>query len=324
MRPLYFAGFCAVAILIASTAEAIPSRDPHSHGPGTITWSQNPIPPNNPDATNHQHNSTLDLRLNGSYDAYAVWDSELITDGPRDAWRLPVGQDPPPAGPAYAFGHGFIADDFISAIEYSFVGAGWNADNMQLVRDAFAEWETQAKTRANGSVVGQGGALIRRPGTTVGINFDEDTLFTQTNFEIRWTALNVATRAAEWQFDDSPYDPTPNDLELAFNTAVLYNNAGTNNAWNSNPEGNEWDFYSVALHEIGHVLGLDHLDVGNGTNLMAVGPNSFDVGDLHRFIDTADLQGALDLYSIPEPSTLALAVLGVVGLVGYSSRRKRG
>ena len=227
---------CSIVFCWNRSASAIASRDPHTHAAGAVTWSQNPIPPADPDTTNHQHNSALDIRgANGKYDGYAVWDSELALDGPRDMWRFPSGaaNNAIQLGvEARTFGHGFIADDAISAIEYSFAGAGWNDDNKQLIRDAFAEWENEAKTRANGTTVGQGGALIRRPNTITGINFDEDTLFTQTNFEIRWANIGVAGLAAQWFPGDSTADAAVDDLELVFNSNSIFNNAGTTNGWN--------------------------------------------------------------------------------------------
>jgi hypothetical protein len=309
-----------------SDVKAIPSRDPHCNDANCITWSQYPIPPANPDTTNHQHNSNLDIRgANGSYDGYAVWDSERLLDGKRDMWRYPQGTGNAPilGVEDRVFGHGYIADDFISAIEYAFVGDGWTDQNKTIVNSAFQLWESEAKTRPNGSVVGQGGALIRRPGTQVGINFDEDNLFTDANFEIRWANIGEADLAAQWFPDDSTADPDPFDLELVFNTNTLFNNAGSTTDWLSDPEANEWDFYSVALHEVGHVLGLHGYDAGDGSNLMGHGGSSFKTGDKHRFIDTSDLQGAIDLYSIPVPEPSSILGLFAIGGLGLTQLRKK-
>lgn len=81
------------------------------------------------------------------------------------------------------------------------------------------------------------------------------------------------------------------------------------------------DFFTVALHETGHVVGLDHQtdaddimkdDAGFKVRVKA--------GGAFRALSPDDINGARDLYSVPvpEPSsvfgTLALGLLGLIGI----------
>lgn len=94
-------------------------------------------------------------------------------------------------------------------------------------------------------------------------------------------------------------------------TDVLFNN---NLKWNSyrgpvqgsGPSGT-WDLHRVALHEFGHVLGLDHPDE-NGQQVTAI-MNSI-IGDLDHLADD-DIAGATSLYGLH--LTSAASAAGVSG-----------
>ena len=85
------------------------------------------------------------------------------------------------------------------------------------------------------------------------------------------------------------------------------------------------DFFTTALHEVGHIVGLDHQedldDIMNGEP--ATGEDFDDHKDLaFRALSDDDILGARDLYSIPktepsavpEPTTLVIFALGLAGL----------
>jgi Matrixin/PEP-CTERM motif len=84
------------------------------------------------------------------------------------------------------------------------------------------------------------------------------------------------------------------------------------------------DFFSVILHEWGHVLGLGHFGTTAAGYIMAdpfLGP-----GASLRTIDPDAIHGIRDLYAIadvPEPSTLVLLGTGLAGFLGYCWRRRQ-
>ena len=79
------------------------------------------------------------------------------------------------------------------------------------------------------------------------------------------------------------------------------------------------DFISVALHEWGHIIGLDHV-VPAAATMNAASP--FTLGVLTRTIDVGSAKGAAVLYSIPipEPASFLLVVIGVVCFGGCRRR----
>ncbi len=70
-----------------------------------------------------------------------------------------------------------------------------------------------------------------------------------------------------------------------------------------NAGAGEYDFFSVALHELGHSLGLGHSDVSG--SIMEEG-----YAGTHRTLHADDIAGIQAIYGVPEPATLALLGFG--------------
>lgn len=87
------------------------------------------------------------------------------------------------------------------------------------------------------------------------------------------------------------------------------------NVWTDGGTGGSIDFYTVALHEMGHALGLGHSTVvGSVMEAFYGGPR--------RTLTADDIAGIQSIYGpIPEPTTSLLMLFGALGLVGVVRQR---
>ncbi len=332
-------------------------------GPPTPTHGWDPTPWGDPpsDSHNHNHNENVNLEnvldpSNGMYDAYGSWFDDgsgmkfyYYTRGPG---IVDAGKDDPDY-----IGHGYILKNNPVLYQYqpSFLDYA-PAVALGLVNSTFDYWESEingTKGYRNPTTM-LGFSWNRAPiGQTPYINIYwypqwGNGSYTDTNGNGRWDPGEPFSESYTDSNGNGRYDPGETFADQDGDN--LYDSENKGRAW-VNPasypklkfvEGwynngtwtdyfsdfgvtGTFDFYSTAIHEVGHLVGLDDL-----YNLPGGFPQSI-MGDLHvnpdttksRTIDTGSIQGGIDLYSIPipEPSTLLLLGSGLAGIIGFGRKR---
>lgn len=332
---------CAVAVIclqlfVARLALALPSLNPHPHilvgyndpdgvGAGNNHHHWDPLFPLYPangvanDITDNSPRASkggTDVMPNVSFDAYSAWDSAgnqaLYRNGDTAA--------------GLNFGHGFMR----TTVPYRYEG-GVNGVPANAVTDfnaAIVKWETEVSTFFNSVGNAPFGPPLREIGFDFGVGAAEDVNFngvldTGANtedangngaldgFTVTWNENGIPGSLAEWY-------PGQQRLDIDGQRAWFFGGAG-------NIPAGQIDFFTIMLHEIGHIIGLNHINDGGAGRIMRtdiVTPASAAGTTGVRTPDVGSIFGATALYiqPIPEPATGILVMLAATCVAAIRRR----
>jgi len=308
---------------------AIPSLTPHPHvNPGITdqdtTWLRVPEEvadpdPDTPDTRLHQHRDRDPLiGGNGKYIAYSVWDNNQY----RTQEEFGHGFQAEPA--RYTFGVGFPAaaqTDFNAGVnqwETAVNGNELNVNNVPIV----IKMDFQHTTGAHEIDVfwmDLGPATVCSDATACWIPADTDFYFDANPSNVLKPDSSHVSVSLSATGPFLPKVDAPNSWHFGGTGAV---GTTTTQYWQADAGGaitgpysatyNQYDFYTIALHELGHAWGLLHFPGG----IMREDISSF----VMRSPDAGSIDGMKDLYAIPIPEPASWLIVLTAGL-GFCGNR---
>lgn len=353
---VFFSAAVALAISAPERAMALPSPLDHVHTAATVHWKAGgspALPWTNAVANmwNHNHLTADDISNSPKWVINKTWDNRTLVNSLAGARAWSHGMILAGNAVRYGWGAG-VPNDARNAVEAGFgawvtaATAQFNAkkDDTDVLALRFERVNMGDKEVTISFVESITDAVAEFNSTTRVLEFlSAPFIQLQTSggmnrirlgdAGVTGTTIKVPT---PWSFDGTP-DGTMTDFDYSVDGGATWTDAppmgfgdisfcaatcGLTQAPTDKIEIFEFDFRTVANHELGHVIALGHTGEGSAPIMRD------DIADRAAFGRTGaaiDADSALAVaiaytYSVPEPGTLALA--GCVGLGMLSLRRR--